>query len=166
MPLTQDQLLQAYQRLEKPLFNVLYRWLWHADDCEDVMQETFLRVFAASARLDAGQLDSLIYRSALNLARNRLRWRRVKQFLTFESMSEQMIDSEPDPERAAEQGRLRSVLEQLPPESRNLLLLSEFAGLSTEEIASVLQIATGTVGSRKHRALTRLRALLGDGETR
>lgn len=165
MAIDRERLLGVYQRLEKPLFNVLYRWLWNAADCEDVMQETFLRIFAASVRLHETKLDALIYRTALNEARNRRRWQRVKQFLTLAPEDDVTLLSAENPELVAEQSRLRQALEQLPVAQRNLLLLSEFAGLSTDELAETLDIAAGTVGSRKHRAMQRLRDLLVEGES-
>lgn len=163
MSINESRLLEAYQRLEKPLYNVLYRWLWNAADCEDVMQESFLRVFAAGARLKDDQLDALIYRTALNEARNRRRWQKFKAFLAFDTLFADEPVSEATPEAATEQSRLRAALEKLPDDSRNLLLLSEFAGLSTNEIADTLGIAAGTVGSRKNRALARLKSILDDG---
>lgn len=163
MAIDQDRLLAAYQRLQKPLYNVLYRWLWNAADCEEVMQETFLRVFSASARMRDDQIDALIYRTALNEARNRRRWQRLRAFLAIDTAVDEALTGGPDLEQLAEQGRLRAALEQLPAESRNLLLLSEFAGLSTAETAEALGIAAGTVGSRKHRAMVRLKSLLAVG---
>ncbi|AVP95732.1 hypothetical protein C7S18_00325 [Ahniella affigens] len=163
MAIDQERLLSAYQRLEKPLFNVLYRWLWNAADCEDVMQETFLRVFAVSARVHGDQLDALIYRTALNEAKNRRRWQRFKQFLALAPDDDATLLSAENPELVAEQSQLRKALEQLPADQRNVLLLSEFAGLSTDELADALNIAAGTVGSRKHRALQQLRILLAQG---
>ena len=36
-----------YVRLERPMFNVVYRWLWNATDAQEVTQEAFLRVWDA-----------------------------------------------------------------------------------------------------------------------
>ena len=66
-----------------------------------------------------------------------------------------------DGEQAAEQQLLRRALDKLPDNDRQLLLLSEFSGFDTAEIAGLLGIAAGTVGSRRHRAVARLRQLMG-----
>ena len=52
---------------------------------------------------------------------------------------------------------LRRALQRLPPGHRQVLLLSEIGGFSTREIAGMLGIPEGTVGSRKHAALAQLR---------
>jgi RNA polymerase sigma-70 factor (ECF subfamily) len=52
---------------------------------------------------------------------------------------------------------LRQALDRLPPGHRQVLLLSEIGGFSTREIAAILAIPEGTVGSRKHAALKQLR---------
>ncbi|MFO1494007.1 MAG: sigma-70 family RNA polymerase sigma factor [Lysobacterales bacterium] len=158
----ESHLLQAFQRLERPLYSVLFRWLWHAQDCQDLIQDAFLRVWDQRARVTAASLDALIYTTALNLARNRLRWRSLWPF------AEQPIDTPLDPalgpsaqaERRQREALLKRALDQLDRDSRNLVLLSECAGLSTEELCRVLGWPPGTVASRKHRALARLRAAL------
>lgn len=57
--------------------------------------------------------------------------------------------------------KLRAAMRQLPAASRDVLLLSEFSGLRGDEIALVLGVPPGTVASRKHHAMARLRSLLG-----
>lgn len=57
--------------------------------------------------------------------------------------------------------RLHRALRQLPRQAQQVLLLSEFSGMSGSEIAKVLGIPAGTVASRKHFALARLKVLMG-----
>jgi RNA polymerase sigma-70 factor (ECF subfamily) len=158
--LDEATLYACYRRLEKPLYNVLWRWLWQAQDCQDLIHDAFLRVWDRRTRVDAARLDALVWTTALNLARNRLRWRALWR------------SGEPDPAAAADddplaealrdsaQRNLRRALDTLPQGARQVLLLAEFGGLGHAEIAAVLGIPVGTVGSRRHHALARLRALL------
>jgi RNA polymerase sigma-70 factor (ECF subfamily) len=157
-------LLAAYRRLRVPLHNVLYRWLWHAADCEDVMHDAFLRVWDRRATVDAARADALLYATALNLARNRLRWRGLWRFVAPDRDAVADEDPSLDADRQLAQRRVRAALEQLDDTARNVLLLSEFAGLDTVELAQVLGVAPGTVGSRRHRALAALRRELGDDD--
>jgi RNA polymerase sigma-70 factor (ECF subfamily) len=53
--------------------------LWNRQDCQDLIHDAFLRVWRQRQRIDMGSLDALIWTTALNLARNRLRWRRRQQ---------------------------------------------------------------------------------------
>lgn len=164
MPLDEATLLAAYRRLRQPLHNVLYRWLWHAADCEDVMHDAFLRVWDRRAAVDASKIDALLYATALNLTKNRLRWRGLWRFV----VQDREVAGEDDPAGDAEthlaQRRVRAALERLDDTARDVLLLSEFAGLDTAQLAEVLGIAPGTVGSRRHRALAALRDILGDND--
>lgn len=162
MALSESDLYACYRRLEKPLFNVLYRWLWQTQDCQDILHDAFLRLWDRRARIDASRVDQLAWTTALNFARNRLRWRRLWRF----SEPDADAGSDDDPiahvQRRQRDTRLRTALDALPRAQRDVLLLSEFGGLDTNEIADLLRIPTGTVGSRKHQALAKLRAALGD----
>ena len=57
---------------------------------------------------------------------------------------------------------LERALAMLAPQAREVLLLAEFSGLAGAEIAKVLGVPAGTVASRKHHAMQRLKALLGE----
>jgi len=156
------ELIASYRRHERALYNVLYRWLWHAQDCEDVMHEAYLKLWGRRDRIDAATLDALVYTTALNLARNRLRWRTLWRFGELEPDTAAPDDPAVDTARAETQARVRSALETLSAKTRNVVLLSEFAGLATAEIAAVLGIPAGTVGSRKHAGIGQLRRVLED----
>jgi len=159
--LTEGALYACYQRLERPLFDVLYRMLWNRHECQDLMHDAFLRVWQRRERVDGERVDSLVWVSALNLARNRLRWHRLWRTETFDV---EWPDTAPTPEqslhRVSDQRRLHGALKLLSVAMREVLLLSEFAELSQAEIARVLRIPPGTVASRRHHALARLRQLL------
>ena len=161
MTLREDALYASYRRLEGPLYNVLYRLLWQREDCQDLIHDAFVRVWERRAKVDDATIDALIWTTALNLARNRLRWKRLWRH-------QPPVDDIPAPESLGEDflatRRLRKALRQLPSASRDVLLLSEFSGLRGEEIANLLGVPPGTVASRKHHAMARLRVLLGDIE--
>lgn len=158
----ESQLLHAFRRLERPLYSVLYRWLWHAQDCQDLIQEAFLRVWDQRARVAAASLDALVYTTALNLARNRLRWRSLWPFAVqpADTPLDPALEPSVQAERRERETLLKQALDQLDRDSRNLVLLSECAGLTTDELCEVFGWPPGTVASRKHRALARLRTLL------
>jgi RNA polymerase sigma-70 factor (ECF subfamily) len=158
--LSEGALYACYQRMEKPLYNVLYRWLWQPQECQDVIHDAFLRMWARRNRVDEARLERLVWTTALNLARNRLRWRSLWRFV--ELPTDSVADDSPDDRasRAQSDERVRAALAALPHRMRQVLLLSEFGGLGVAEIASVLAIPAGTVGSRKFQALAKLRSML------
>lgn len=165
MALSEGGLCECYRRLERPLFNVLYRMLWNRQDCQDLIHDTFLRVWQRRKRVDADTLDALVWTTALNLARNRLRWRRLWQTEMFDA---DWPDTGPSPEAAADsvirQRRLQAALARLPVAMREVVLLGEFAELSHAAIAAVLGIPVGTVASRRHHALRKLRDFLSEDD--
>ena len=165
MTLGEDELYACYQRLERLLFNTLYRMLWNQHDCQDLIHDTFLRLWERRDRIDVGRLDALVWITALNLARNRLRWQRLWRTESFDA---DWPDSQPTPEAVidglTQQRRLHKALERLPIAMREVVLLSEFSELSQADIARVLHIPAGTVASRRHHALGRLRLLLAEDD--
>lgn len=160
MALGEEALYASYRRLERPLFNVLYRLLWQRGDCQDILHDAYLRVWERRRRVEPDTVDALVWTTALNLARNRLRWRRRWQSVE--------LDEEALPADLGDSGdflasrRVQAALRRLPAALRDVLLLSEFSGLRGSEIAAVLGIPVGTVASRKHHAIGQLKAMLGD----
>lgn len=159
MSLRDDALYASYRRLQKPLFNVLYRQLWQSEECEDVIHDAYVRVWARRASVAESSLDALVWTTALNLARNRLRWRKLWRHTTLD---EDLPQPGPAPSSALAALEVRRALQRLPAASREVLLLSEFSGLCGREIAALLHIPPGTVASRKHHAVAQLKALLGE----
>jgi RNA polymerase sigma-70 factor (ECF subfamily) len=159
MTLREEALYASYRRLERPLFNVLYRQLWQREDCQDVIHDTYMRIWERRTKVEEATLDALVWTTALNLARNRLRWRRLWR---QQPVDGDMPESASPNEDFLATRRLRDALRQLPAPARDVLLLSEFSGLRGEEIAALLGIPAGTVASRKHNAVARLKTLLGD----
>lgn len=161
MSLREGDLYACYQRLERPLYNVLYRMVWSRQDSQDLIHDAFLRIWRRRDRVDGERLDGLIWATALNLARNRLRWRRRWR---NEPLDGEWIDDGLSPEAAtdqlAQQRQLHNALARLRPAMRDVLLLGEFSGLTQADIATVLNIPVGTVASRRHHALHKLRELL------
>lgn len=165
MPLDETELVDSYRRVEKPLYNVLYRMLWSAEDCRDLIHDAYLRIWQHRARTDASRIDALAYATAMNLARNRLRWRALRPRREADAdMADASVTA--DPERTMATAQLHAALKKLPVRALQIVLLSEFSGMSTHEIAVVLGIPEGTVGSRKHAAVRHLRVLMGEDDDR
>lgn len=153
-------------RVERGLFNVLYRMLWDRAACQDVMHDAFLRLWSRRESLHGAQIDALAYATAINLARNRLRWTRLRRWAGIEDIDAE-VSATYSGQLDADLLDLRAALAGMQPGDREVLLLTEYSGYSTAEVAGILGIAPGTVGSRRHRALARLRAQLkgeADGE--
>jgi RNA polymerase sigma-70 factor, ECF subfamily len=146
------------------VFRLAYLLLGDADDAEDVAQETFIRAFSALDRFDtARSLRPWLLRIASNLARNRRRAlgrylaaaRRIFAFTTdttanIESHSAQRWESQ----------ALWQAVRRLNTVDQQVIYLRYFLDLSEAEMAAALNVASGTVKSRLHRALGRLRVVV------
>jgi len=138
----------------------LARWLTGNDhDVEDVAQEAMLRAyrFFGGFRGENGRawLLSITRRAAFNwLAKNRQR-------ANTEPFDEETGPADED-ERSVDLASLdatllRTGIEKLPPEFREIIVLREFEDMAYEEIATVLGVPIGTVMSRLSRARRHLR---------
>ncbi|MBL8910001.1 MAG: RNA polymerase sigma factor [Archangium sp.] len=155
-----------YVRLEKPVFNVVYRWVWHTEEARDVTQEAFLKVWDARSRVRVESVEPLVFQSALNLAANRLRARKVRRFFTLGLGAEADVVDESQNLQASLELReqrlaVRKAVEALPEKLKSVVMLCEFSGLSTAQIAETLGIPQGTVGSRRSLAMAALEKSLG-----
>lgn len=156
-----------YMRLEKPMYNVVYRWVWNAATAQDIVQEAFLRLWNMRERVDVATVEPLVYRIALNLASNKRRAAKLRAFVGLDATPLKARGQSPDDELAQRRQHhaLRQAIDGLPERLRRVVMLCEFAGLTYAEVAETLDIAPGTVGSRRNEALAKLRAELGDWET-
>jgi len=160
---SEQQLLACYQRLEKPLYNLLYRMLWQAQECQDLLQDTFMQIWQQREQLRLDGIDAYIYTTALNLARQKLRWRLHWLLDSIEPWLELLQSSNcPETEVLADQQQrlLRRALARLSDKDREVLLLTEYSELTLAYTAAVLQVPAGTVASRRARALRQLQQFL------
>lgn len=162
--LTRSALEELYERLEKPLYNAIYRWIWDAEEAHELVQESFLRLWRMRARVEMNTVEPLVYRIGINLAANRRRAIKRWKMAGLEAVlgrAHRARDAHQEIERDEAQRAVRRAVDSLPERLRRVILLSEFSGLSYREIAEALGIPEGTVGSRRHAAIRQLRLSLG-----
>jgi len=167
-----------YERYEVPLFGFLLAVLRSREDAEEMFHEAFLAVLKAGephrqggfaprtpprdpARFSAGGFRAWLYRVARNAALNRIR----SEQRGARALSQLPAEDPPStPERdLAERQRhvaLETAVARLPPALSHVYHLRT-SGLSYEEMADVLEIPVGTLKSRMHEMVTRLREELG-----
>lgn len=159
-------MVQLYERLERPLYNVAYRYVWSAADAREVVQEAFLRLWRMRPRVRLDTVEPLLFRIAINAATSRLRRRRLWRWVSLGALGDRAAE-DAGPERRAiaadAHARMRRALGTLPADLRQVVILCELSELSYAEVAEVLGVPAGTVASRRHRALERLRRTLSRG---
>jgi RNA polymerase sigma-70 factor (ECF subfamily) len=158
------------------VYALLYRLTEDPEEARDLTQETFLRAFQNISRFRGdANLKTWLYRIALNQARNRWRWwRRRRRDVTVSldaqdgqreqslGASLRAVGNNPEQETLAREREtsLRAALRSLSRSYRETVILRDVEGLSYEEIASALEISTGTVKSRLSRGRLELRRIL------
>ena len=157
-----------YRRLEKPLYNLAYRYVWNRQEAQDVLHDAFIELWARRMRLIASTADRYAWITVLNLCRKRRRWSRAKRFLYGDEPLASLPASgalEADAARTLEHASLHRAIERLPEKLRSVLLLVEFSEMSYEAISELLSIPAGTVASRRSLALNQLRSELNSEQS-
>lgn len=137
----------------------LLRHSGNREDADDLLQETWVRIARSAKSFDtARRFRSWIYGIASNLARDLFRRRMTKERALHELSTHPPAASGAD---SIDRGELREQIAELPENMRAVLLLRYYEGFSEAEMAEVLDVPRGTVKSRLHAALRRLRGEYG-----
>ena len=140
------------------IHSLLNRMLGHPEEAQDLTQEVYIRAFRSlPAYRGEAAPETWLYRIALNVGRDAIARR-----MSERAREGGEIDPDghaarnPDPADLAVRGEEREVLvealDAVGQERKEILVLADIEGLSTEEIAAALEIPAGTVKSRLHRA--------------
>lgn len=145
-------------------FRLAYLFLGDASQAEDVAQEAFIRAFRFLGRFDTNrQFRPWLLSITANLAKNQRR--SVSHYLAALG---RLVRESPGAEAGLESGiqnRLDSqalwqAVRRLDPNDQQVIYLRYFLDLSVSETSETLGVAEGTVKSRLHRALSRLRTII------
>lgn len=184
---TDEQLIAAYQRgaeeafdlivarYKHPLTNFVFRFVGDYDDCDDIVQETFVRVFRNKhSYTPQAKFSTWIYTIASNLAKSRLRQRERHRLFSLSSLwtseGEEKESEIPDLRYAADRDadsavkheRIQNALNSISAKYREVVVLRDIQEFSYEEIAKITGLNLGTVKSRIKRGRTMLQKLLKD----
>jgi RNA polymerase sigma-70 factor (ECF subfamily) len=159
-------------RFQKKVWHVAYQFTGRADEAEELTQEIFLHLLSAFRTFDAsGSLPAWLQRVARNYAIDHYRKRRRERSMVVDGEeSEELVAVARDttvgndPHRALEEkdlaAFLRQVIDRLPSELGQAVILRDLQGMSYEEMAMILEIPLGTVKSRINRGRLELAKLL------
>ena len=157
---------RLYEATRAKLYGVLLRILGKPELADDVMQETYLKVWKAAGSFDPTIASPITWMVAI--ARNRaVDIVRRKGDLSLEE-SPQAMDvaaASPPPlarrEMTEELRRLLSCLGKLDPEKQRIVLLAYYSGWSREQLAKKLDIPVNTIKTWLRRSLLDIRDCLG-----
>jgi RNA polymerase sigma-70 factor (ECF subfamily) len=146
------------------VFNFALRYSNDRHFASEVVQKTFIQVFERIDQLkDPSKLKSWLYKIASNNCCNE---GRIKARGRHSSLEEQII-SEVDLETPARkyektelQEMVEDMLQEIPPEQREVIIMKEYEGLKFREIAEILGESENTVKSRMYYGLDAMRKVL------
>ena len=160
-----DDIHERFLRLAGSGLDRAYRLaglvLGDGSEAEDAVQDALLRAWNAAGTLrDPSGFEPWFDRILVNGCRDRLRRRKVLRFVPIDPTHDTV------PVRDAfgaigERDAILAGLSALQPDDRVVVVLHYWADLRLEDIAVRLEVPTGTVKSRLHRAKSVLRAQLG-----
>jgi RNA polymerase sigma-70 factor, ECF subfamily len=162
--LTQED-RRRFEEIFLPYLDAAYnlaRWIiQHDQDAQDVVQDAYIRALKGFHRFRGGNSRAWFLTIVRNTAYTFLNRRAAEEkLIPYEEEKHANIISIDDPDHElpaeAQKEYFQRVLERLPLEFREVIILYELEGLSYKELASTLGIPVGTVMSRLSRARRRL----------
>lgn len=159
-----DPLDLLIQEHSAGVFRYLRSVVGNEDTARDLLQDTFLKLNPSAA--DAGK--ALVYTVARSCALDHLRRLHTQQNHAMQTRSEYQNQQPNNPmdrpdndfDTKALRQDLLTALSHLPEDQRTVFHLSEIEGLPYADIAQVLDVSPGTIASRKHHAVLKLRNTL------
>jgi RNA polymerase sigma-70 factor (sigma-E family) len=140
------------------LMRVAYLLTGNRHEAEDLLQAALVKTIAKWGTLrhadPEAYVRTVMYREQVSW------WRRLRRYR--EHLAHQPAEqTSPDPATTTDlRLAMRAALRQLPPAQRTVLVLRYYEDLSESQIAEAINCSVGTVRSRTHRAVARLREIL------
>ncbi len=176
--LTDEELIKRFQkgdvwafeeivrRYRDRLTNFVYRYVNDRREAEDLVQDTFLKLYQNKhAYKEIAKFSTWIYTIAANLAKTLLRKRKTRKLMFFSHLGPEDKDLDlPSKDRTtqeileSEHGEkiIQQAISKLPEHFRIAIILRDVQELSYEEISNIIGKPIGTVKSRINRARLRL----------
>ena len=158
-----DSFALVYDAIAPDLYRVALYTLGNPHDAEDVVSETFIEAYKGIAnlrdptRFKAWMMKILSVRCKRKIAE----YIKGKRQMDIESFSLTLSDDSDLSNEVSEQVTLMQALARLSEQERLIIVLSVMQGYTSREIAVVMDTPQGTVSSKLHRSMVKLRKMLG-----
>jgi len=161
------------QRYKDRLHNFLYRYTHNHEDCEDLVQETFLRVYRSRQSYERiAKLSTWMYTIALNLAKSMYKKKQRMSLISIHAdesdpddremqITDTVILQDEELHLKLSVEELERALQELNEDFREAVILRDMQQLTYEEIAEITDTAMGTVKSRINRGRQQLQEIIG-----
>jgi len=156
-------LAAIYDEYYTPIYRYISRQVEDMETARDLTSDVFNR-FLNAIQIGQGpdkSIKSWLYRAAHNIVVDHYRRRKFHDHLP---LPEQIVAEGHDPayevELSLAAGRVRSALQTLTPDQRQVITLKFLAGFSNAEVAEIMDKPVGSVKALQHRALASLQRQL------
>ena len=159
---------QAFERLiinyQRPLYNHIRNIVLNHDDADDVLQNTFIKIFQNLKNFKGeSKIFSWMYRIATNEALSFLKQKAKKSGISSETLQNKALDYlEADVyfEGNEIQLKLQKAIDSLPEKQRLIFKMKYFEELKYEEISSILGTSVGGLKASYHIAVKKIEAFV------
>jgi RNA polymerase sigma-70 factor (ECF subfamily) len=152
-----EQILKLHERR---VLMLSWRLLGNIEDAQDITQEVFLRAFKYLHRFDTSKpVEAWLVRITVNVCRDFGRHRQRRQSLSAEFQLPGVTNTDPYSDLASGERKrmLREAIASLPHKERAAFVLRDIEGLSTAEVAGILNSSETTVRSQISIARVKIR---------
>ena len=158
----QEAVSALVRRHSGRLYGFLQRYHPDRDDCEDLLQETWVRALANLNRFDPEKrFSTWLFQIALNLCRDLARRDQVRSRFREAVQEMHYGNTSVTVEEKADEMKAMQAIETLPQQQKEVLLLRYYHGFPEAEVSEILGCPRGTVKSRLHQAVKAVRIKLG-----
>lgn len=164
-PTTQNE---AFQKLlltyQKPLYNHIRNIILNHDDTDDVLQNTFIKVYQNLSKFKGeSKLFSWMYRIATNEALTFLNQKAKRGGISSETLQNKMIDnltSDSHFDGDEIQIKLQKAIVTLPEKQQLVFKMKYFEELKYEQISEILGTSVGALKASYHHAVKKIEAFV------
>jgi RNA polymerase sigma-70 factor (ECF subfamily) len=145
------------ERHSRVMFRVAFSLLRNAQDAEDAVQDAFLKLYRGEAWRRMEDEKAFLARTVWRVALDRLPKKSERPIEAGEEFASGVASPESAVVREAQSALLRRMIDALPEELRQVLVLSAIEELNSREIAEMIEVPEGTVRTRLMRAKEELK---------
>ena len=158
----QEAFYQLYQNTDRTMYSFILSILKNPQDAEEVMQETYLKVWTSAASYHSqGKPLAWMFTIARNLCYMRFRDQKHQADIGLDDLNGEEVGEFCLPlEQMTDAIVLKAALSILKEDERQIVLLHAAAGLKHREIAADLKLPLATVLSKYNRAMKKLQQYL------
>ena len=157
---------RLYAATRAKLFGVVLRILRRQDLAEEVIQETYVRIWNSAGQFNPGQSSPITW--MVSIARNRaidVVRKRGEVSIEEEPSAMEVAADQPDPlarrQMSEELKRLLECIGRLEPDRQKLVLLAYYNGWSREQLAEKFEAPVSTIKTWLRRSMMDIRECLG-----